>query len=84
MAVFSKQNQEDLIELNDLKQSSFLVYGLGLTGKSVINFFKKNNIKNFKIWDDHNKKLYKSKRPINLQAWLNCIFFSLSPLLAAL
>ena len=27
------------------KEPSFLVYGLGLSGESVINFFKKNGIK---------------------------------------
>ena len=25
----------------NLKELSFLIYGLGLTGKSVVNFFKK-------------------------------------------
>ena len=35
----------------DLTELSFLIYGLGLTGKSVVNFFKKNNIKNFQVWD---------------------------------
>ena len=34
-----------------LKELSFLVYGLGLSGKSVVNFLKKK-IKNFKVWDD--------------------------------
>ena len=32
-----------------------LVYGLGQTGKSVINFFDKNKIKNYQVWDDKNK-----------------------------
>ena len=41
-----------------LKERSFLVYGLGLTGMSVVNFFKKNKIKKFKVWDDK-KKLIK-------------------------
>ena len=36
----------------DLKKKSFLVYGLGVTGRSVINFFKKKKIKNFFVWDD--------------------------------
>ena len=55
-----------MISKKNLKNHSFLVYGLGLTGKSVINFFKKNNIKNYKVWDDRNFHLYKSKRPKNL------------------
>ncbi len=45
---------------------SFLVYGLGSTGKSVINFFKKNNLKNYSVWDDKNYNLFKKKRAKNL------------------
>ena len=52
--------------MNNLKDSSFLIYGLGITGKSVINFFNKNQFKNYKVWDDVNKSLYKQKRPLNL------------------
>ena len=48
-------------------EQSFLVYGLGLTGLSVINFFKKNNVKKYMVWDDLNKKLFKNKRPNNLK-----------------
>ena len=51
---------------NNLKDSSFLIYGLGITGKSVINFFNKNQFKNYKVWDDVNKSLYNQKRPSNL------------------
>ena len=39
-----------------LKELSFLVYGLGISGCSVVNFFKNNKINNFKVWDDHRKK----------------------------
>ena len=28
----------------------------GLSGQSVVKFFKKNNFKNFKVWDDKQKK----------------------------
>ena len=38
-----------------LKELSFLVYGLGISGKSVIRYFKKNGIKKFEIWDDDKK-----------------------------
>ena len=31
--------------IENLRKLSFLVYGLGLTGKSVVNFFKRNEIK---------------------------------------
>ena len=37
-----------------LKELSFLVYGLGISGKSVIRYFK-NGIKKFEIWDDDKK-----------------------------
>ena len=45
----------------DLTELSFLIYGLGLTGKSVVNFFKKNNIKNFQVWDEKIKFYLKQK-----------------------
>ncbi len=35
-----------------LRDKSFAVYGLGLTGKSVINFLKKNKVKKIFFWDD--------------------------------
>ena len=56
--------------MNDLKDLSFLIYGLGLTGKSVVKFFNKNRFKNYKVWDDTNKSLYNKKRPINLNTAL--------------
>jgi len=37
----------------NLKKLSFLVYGLGATGNSVINYFKKKNISSFFVWDDN-------------------------------
>ena len=48
-----------------LRELSFLVYGLGLSGRSVIKFFKKNKINDFKIWDEDKKKLLKNDRPKN-------------------
>ena len=53
-----------------LKEQSFLVYGLGLSGQSVVKFFKKNNFKNFKVWDDKSKKLFKKYRTISLKKTL--------------
>ena len=35
---------------------------LGLSGQSVVKFFKKNKIKKFEVWDDKQKKLFKNKR----------------------
>ena len=48
-----------MVQSSKLKELSFLVYGLGVSGRSVINFFKKNGIKNFKVWDDNKKITYK-------------------------
>ena len=50
-----------MLSTTNFKKLSFLVYGLGLTGQSVVKFFKKNNFKNFQVWDDKIKNLYKSK-----------------------
>jgi len=48
---------------NNFKELSYLVYGLGKTGRSVVNFLKKNQIKNYLVWDDKDKKSYKEKKP---------------------
>ena len=64
----------------NLKELSFLVYGLGRTGQSVVKFFKKKNIKNFKVWDDKQKNLFKSDRAKNLNGSLNKVdYIVLSP-----
>ena len=60
-----------MLEISKLKELSFLVYGLGLSGRSVVNFFKKNKIKKFKVWDDKNKNLFKNYRTNNLKHTLN-------------
>ena len=60
-----------MIRSSKFKERSFLVYGLGLSGKSVINFFKKNNINNFKVWDDNKKNEYKKYRTKNLIRTIN-------------
>ena len=63
-----------------LKELSFLVYGLGSSGQSVVRFFKKKKIKKFKVWDDNNKKLSKNKRTINLNHTINQVdYIILSP-----
>ena len=36
----------------NIENKKFIVYGLGLTGKSVLNFLKKNNAKKIYVWDD--------------------------------
>ena len=55
-----------MVQSLNLKELSFLVYGLGLSGRSVIKFFKRNNIKNFKVWDDKQKNIHKKHRSKNL------------------
>ena len=63
-----------------LKELSFIVYGLGLSGRSVVNFFKKRNIKNFQVWDDKNKRIFKKYRVKNLKKSLSQVdYIILSP-----
>ena len=65
---------------SNLKDLSFLVYGLGLSGKSVVKFFKKNKINNYQVWDDKQKDLFKKKRTTNLNKILNDVdYIVLSP-----
>ena len=69
-----------MVQSLKLKELSFLVYGLGLSGKSVIKYLKKNNIKNFKVWDDKKKNIYKNYRSKNLTHTLNQVnYIILSP-----
>jgi UDP-N-acetylmuramoylalanine--D-glutamate ligase len=69
-----------MLQISKLKERSFLVYGLGLSGLSVIRFFKKNKFKNFKIWDDKQTNLLKSHRTQNLDLILNQVdYIVLSP-----
>ena len=63
-----------------LKEQSFLVYGLGLSGQSVVKFFKKNNFRKFKVWDDNQKKKFKNYRAKSLKQTLNQVnYIVLSP-----
>ena len=54
----------------NLNELSFLVYGLGSSGQSVVKFFEKKNIKNYTVWDDQEKKLFINKRTKNLKKTL--------------
>ena len=54
-----------MLKIPKLRELSFLVYGLGLSGRSVIKFFKKNKIRDFKIWDDDQRKILKNYKPKN-------------------
>ena len=44
-----------------LKDKSFLIYGLGLTGESVLKFLKKSKARNVSLWDDNRKLRNKFK-----------------------
>ena len=69
-----------MLKTPKLKEHSFLVYGLGITGSSVINFFKKKKISNFKVYDDKHKNLFKSYSTKNLNKTLKQVdYIILSP-----
>jgi len=69
-----------MVSYSKFIDQSFLIYGLGLSGQSVVKFFKKNNIKNYQVWDDNNKSLFKTKRVSNLNNTLNKVdYIVLSP-----
>ena len=69
-----------MLQIPKLKEMSFLVYGLGISGRSVVRFFKKNKIKKFKIWDDNQKKLIKKYRSNDLKQNLREVdYIVLSP-----
>ena len=38
-----------------IKENSYAIYGLGLSGKSVLNFLKKKKAKKIYTWDDKKK-----------------------------
>ena len=40
----------------DFEKKSFVIYGLGLTGKSAFKFLKKQGVKTILTWDDFLKK----------------------------
>ena len=49
----------------NFRKKVFAIYGLGSTGNSVINFFKKNKIKKYYLWDDDIRTRKKFKILIN-------------------
>ncbi len=69
-----------MLKIPKLKEHSFLVYGLGLSGCSVVKFFKKRGFSNFKVWDDEQKKKFKNYRTKNLNKSLKSVdYIVLSP-----
>jgi UDP-N-acetylmuramoylalanine--D-glutamate ligase len=66
----------------NLKKFSFLVYGLGSTGHSVVKYLKKSKINNFFVWDDNEKlrKKFGSKNVLSLKNTLKKVdYIVLSP-----
>ena len=67
---------------SNLKKFSFLIYGLGFTGCSVIKYFEKLKISKYDIWDDNInlRNKFKNKVNINLKKKLKEVdFIVLSP-----
>ena len=46
-----------------IRENSFAIYGIGLSGTSVYKFLKKQKVKNIYTWDD--KKNIKNKKKFN-------------------
>ena len=69
-----------MFTISKFKELSFLVYGLGLSGQSVVKFFKKKKFENYKVWDDKQRKLFITKRAKNLKETLKDVdYIVLSP-----
>ena len=52
-----------------LSKKSFAVYGLGITGASVINYLKKLKVKKLNVWDDNKNKRFKFKNLIGKKSF---------------
>ena len=66
----------------NFKNFSFLIYGLGTTGYSVVKFLRKKKVSNYFIWDDNAelRKAFKSKVTKNLKKTFEEVdFIVLSP-----
>ena len=65
-----------------LNKLSFLVYGLGSSGNSVVQFFKKKKVLDYTVWDDNAKlrKKYSLKITKNLKSRFKVVdYIVLSP-----
>jgi len=66
-----------------LRKKRFAIYGLGITGISVVNYFRKLKIKEFYVWDDSKEKRRHFKEKINIKLFskkLNIVdYIILSP-----
>ena len=58
-----------MIKPINLKNKTFAIYGMGLTGISVKKFLNKNGVKKYFIWDDTiYKKDFKKKKNLFRQS----------------
>ena len=62
-----------------IKDSSFAIYGLGLSGKSTFKFLKKKNIKKIYTWDDEKNKNNKKKLNLFKKALEEVDYIVISP-----
>ena len=53
---FSNSKIKMTLQSLDFKKKSFVIYGLGLTGKSALKFLKRQGAKTILTWDDFLKK----------------------------
>ncbi len=65
----------------NFKNFSFLIYGLGASGKSTLNFLKKKKTKNLFIWDDNKyiRKKFKIENKRLKNEFKNAHYIVLSP-----
>ena len=69
-----------MLQTSKFKELSFLVYGLGLSGHSVVKFLIKNKVKKFAVWDDKKKNIFTKYRSKNLnQSLENVDYIVMSP-----
>ena len=72
-----------MISINTLRKKTFAIYGLGVTGKSVINFFRTKKIKEYAAWDDIKSKRDQFKKKLNKEKFIryleNADFIIVSP-----
>ncbi len=69
-----------MFQISKFKELSFLVYGLGISGISVVKFLQNKKIKKFQVWDDKQKNLFINYKVSNLNKALKTVdFIILSP-----
>ena len=65
--------------IKPIKENSYAIYGLGLSGKSTLRFLRKNKVNKIYTWDD-NKKLKINKNSNFFRKVLNEVdFIVISP-----